>query len=36
MGHMVDGLKLDGRLSRGKTGENSTSVPNPIQTALTA
>ncbi len=30
MVHMVDGLKLDEELSRGKTGENSTSVPSPM------
>jgi len=30
MGYMVYGLKRDGKLSRGKTGENSTSVPSPM------
>ncbi len=34
MGYMVDGLKLDGRRSRGKKRENSTSVPSPTEAKI--
>jgi len=37
MGHLVNmvcRLKLDGKLSRGKTGENSTSVPSPTEAEI--